>query len=575
MGCTGSITDPELSDPAGSAADGSSQVGGSPQAGGTNSPLAEIPASCDPQVTPSPTPLRRLGRIEYQNALRLLLAPAGLQAELDAIDAELAQLPFDGENEHRFTGMDRRVTQRHVDAFYGVANALALRLSSDPTRLRALAGACAGEASLPSSCVSSFIKDFGERVFRRPLTAKEQARYAELAGSGQASGETFRKLVFSFLLAPEFLYHLEIGGLRSKEATLALTSHQIAARLSFLFWGAPPDEALLRDAESGAFDSDAGYASVVARVVDDPRTRATLASFFGEWLGILGFAGFSDTAAFRAFRGGTAADESLHPAMTDELYQLIDHFIWDSPGTYSDLIRSQLAFTRSPALAELYGIAPWNGSGSPPLLPAKERSGLFTRAALLASGNQFTNPIQRGVFLLKQVLCKEISPPSNLPAEALALPEPDPARSTRQRFEAKTSPNECAGCHSVINPLGFAFEAYDALGRYRTQERIFADGGQMLAEVPVSSGADLRLDERVISVSGPVELSQVLADSREAKECLVRQVFRFSYRRHESQADACSLTALLDPVLAGGSLRETLRGIATLPAFRTRVLEAP
>lgn len=537
--------------------------------------LPQIPSDCDPTVAGSPTPLRRLARVEYENALRQLLAPAGLESELVAIESVLAQLPPDGEDGEVFTQMDQRVTQRHLDAYYEVADALATRLSADSTRLRALAGGCAAEPTPTSNCVGDFISRFGRRVMRRPLTPEERSRYASLSMPGQAGHQIFRDLVFAFLLSPEFLYRLETEGQEKERQRLALTPHEIAARLSFLFWRAPPDDPLLEAADSGALDTEAGYAESVDRVFGDPRTRDTIAAFFGEWLGLVGFAGFVDTPAFHAFRGKTPVNEALHDAMTTEVYGLINHHTWESDGTYSDLLQSPVVVTRSTELAALYGIPPWNGTGKAPSLPTTQRSGLLTRAALLVEGNQLTNPIQRGAFLLRRVLCREISPPANLPAEALALPPPDPTRSTRQRFEAKTSPGECMGCHATINPLGFALEAYDALGRYQTQERIFGDDGALLAEVPVKLEVELVLDGQRRPVAGPVELSRALAESPEARECFARQYFRFSHRRHESAEDACVLEALSTPSVTGEPMRDTLRRVARLPSFRMRILEAP
>jgi hypothetical protein len=550
-----------------------SSTGGTGNAAG----VPPVPDDCDPAAQTSATPLRRLGRVEYLNTLRDLLEPAGLEAEVTAIASQTDQVPADGENAHLFSAMDRRLTQRHVDAYYGIADALAKRITEDAASLEALAGACTADAEPTEACVTDFLTSFGARAFRRPLTNAEVSRYLELRTAGKPTTEVFFGVLFTLLLSPDMLYHLEIQGTPTTAApeVLALTGHERASRLSYLFWRSMPDAELITAAEAGDLDSDAGYQDAVERVFTDPRTRATIATFWGEWLGLSGFAGFIDSQQFEAFSEGVNANDALATAMSEETHALIDHFTWDTAGSYRDVLTSRLFLSESTELADLYGIAPWDGSGTPPSLPAAERSGLLTRAAMLVEGNAVTNPIKRGAFILKQMLCEEIDPPSDLPAEALALPPADPTLSTRARFETKTSPAECRGCHSVINPLGFSLEVYDALGRYRTQERVFADDGELLSTMDVDPAVEVSIGDVVTPVATPVEFSEAFAASRAAYQCLARQYFRFSLRRDETAADACTVGAIRDQALDGGSLAATLRSVALIQSFRERVMEVP
>jgi hypothetical protein len=551
---------------------GASGNGGSGNAGG----VPPVPDDCDPAARTSATPLRRLGRAEYLNTLRDLLEPSGLSLELDAVASRTEQVPPDGENEHLFSGMDRRLTQRHVDAYYGVADALAGRLTEDAGSLESLAGACTGDAEPTEACVSDFLTSFGARAFRRPLTDAEISRYLELRTAGTPTAEVFRGLLFTLLLAPDVLYHLEIQGEPTAAApdVLALTGHEKASRLSYLFWRSMPDEQLFAAAAAGELDGDQGYQAAVERVFTDPRTRQTIATFWGEWLGLTGFAGFIDSAQFEAFADGVNANDALASAMTEETHALIEHFTWETTGSYRDVLTSRLFLSESSELAELYGIDAWNGSGTPPSLPAAERSGLLTRAAMLVEGNAVTNPIKRGAFILKQMLCEEIDPPSDLPAEALALPMADPTLSTRERFEIKTSPSECRGCHAVINPLGFSLEVYDALGRFRTEENVYADDGELLSTMAVDPSVQVSLGDVVTPVSTPVEFSEAIAASEAAYQCLARQYFRFALRRDETPADACTVGAIRDQSRGQGSLSATLRSVALIRSFRERVMEA-
>ena len=563
----------------GSAGTGAGASGGNGAQAGTGagsggSAGTDPVGTCDPSALPSVTPLRRLPALAYTQSLRDLLAPSGLESQVDAIESSLAQLPLDGENEQLFSRMDARLTQRHVDAYYTVADALAKRLTADETTLVALAGDCAAENEPSSECVGSFLDGFGARAFRRPLEASERARYLELVEPGLTSGEVFFGVLFSLFMAPDFLYQLEIRGepVASDETHLSLSAFEIASRLSFTFWGTLPDQTLFEAAESSALATDAGYEEAIEHVFADPRTAENLHRFWGEWLGMEGFSGFIDSAAFEAFAEGVNADDELVTAIIDETYGFVDHLTWESDGSYADVLTNRSFFSESQELAALYGVNAWDGSGTAPLLPADERSGLLTRAALLVEGNELTNPIKRGAFILKHMLCEEISPPSNLPPEALALPPADPTQSTRERFTAKTSPAECQGCHSVINPLGFGLEVYDALGRYRTEERVFADDGELLSVVPVAPEVDVVIDGEVISVTTPAEFSEALAAGTATHTCFARQYLRFARAREAASGDACTLDGLATLSQGGGSLREVFKSIALEPAFRQRVI---
>ncbi len=558
----------------GTGASGGSGAGAGAGGGSSGSAGTDPVGACDPTALPSVSPLRRLPAVAYTRGLRDLLAPSGLESAVDAIESSLAQLPLDGQNDQLFSRMDARLTQRHVDAYYTVADALAKRLTGDETNLVALAGDCAAASEADAACVSAFLEDFGMRAFRRPLETGEHARYLELVEPGLSSSEVFFGVLFSVFMSPAFLYQLELEGepVANDEAHLSLDAYELASRLSFTFWGTMPDQTLFEAAESGALATDAGYEEAIEHVFDDPRAAANFHRFWGEWLGMEGFSGFIDSAAFEAFSEGVDADDALLSAMQDETYDFIDHLTWDSDGSYADVLTDRSFFSESAELAALYGVDAWNGSGTAPLLPAGERSGLLTRAALLVEGNELTNPIKRGAFILKHLLCEDIAPPTNLPPDALALPPADPTQSTRDRFTAKTSPAECQGCHAVINPLGFGLEVYDALGRYRTEERVFADDGELLSVVPVVPEVEVLLDDMPLQVTTPAEFSEVLAAGSATYACFARQYFRFARAREAASGDACTLDALAQRSQGGGSLREVFKSIALEPAFRQRVI---
>jgi hypothetical protein len=167
-------------------------------------------------------------------------------------------------------------------------------------------------------------------------------------------------------------------------------------------------------------------------------------------------------------------------------------------------------------------------------------------------------------------LCEPIEPPAELPPGALSLPEFDPKASTRIRYERKVEAEQCRGCHGLFSPYGYALEAFDALGRYRSEERLLDDAGEYRGKTPILAKVVARVDSgKSVGLDGPVALSGALAESRMASECFARQYFRFTFRREETAADGCAVSALVHTLEATG-LSGVYRDVAFTHAFRHR-----
>jgi hypothetical protein len=248
-------------------------------------------------------------------------------------------------------------------------------------------------------------------------------------------------------------------------------------------------------------------------------------------------------------------------------------------GTYTDLLTTNLNFAESPELAALYGAEPWDGVSAPQPFPQETRSGLLTRAAMLISSNHETNPFKRGAFVRRRLTCVPVSPPANLPADALTPPPFDPTASTRERFAQKVTPLECAGCHKSFTPFGYALEAYDGLGRYRTDERIIDEDGGEIRTVPVDTSVEIEIiPGQPELVNDAVEMSAALAANWLADECFARQYFRYTFRRRESVGDECILGGILQNLRETydgepGSLKHAMLEVALQDAFKNRIVE--
>jgi hypothetical protein len=543
--------------------------------GGGPGQLADGSFTCLPGAGPSASPLRRLSALQYQNTLRDLFA-ATLDVPSLAAE-ELKRLPLD---DAPFKIMDGRLSDQHVRAYYRVADKLAATVVADDATLQAIAGACALDAAPAATCVDAFLNDFGTRALRRPLSSEERNTYTALNDGSRDTRELFRALLFLLLQSGPFVYHLQLEGepVAGDDNFYRLAAYELASRLSYHFWQSMPDAELFAAAADGSLLNEQTYAAQVERLFADQRTRAAVDLFYGEWWHIGWLNAFPDTPALRTLAAGSTLFEAGADhlqAMTQELRDLTEYFTFTTPGTYEDLLLTDLSFTRSPHLAALYGVQPWDGSSAYPRLPAGERSGILTRGAFLVNDNHTTHPIHRGVIVRRRILCDDIPQPdpASLPEGALVAPPVTPDMTTRQRFENKTAPAQCTACHSQFNPIGYVLERYDALGRFRTEERIIDEAsGQVLATLPIDASATPRLDptdERTID-SGPALSEMVAAASNKTEPCFARQYFRFTYARQESEADGCALEGVRSALGGTGSLGAALRAIALEPSFRSR-----
>jgi len=530
---------------------------------------------CDPATGPSVSPLRRLSVLQYQNTLRDLFGPTLDVATVAS--AEIARIPVD---DALFTIMDTRLSDQHVRAYYRIADKIAAAATTADATLTAVAGKCALDAKPTATCVDAFLSDFGARALRRPLTAEEKTAYVALNDGTRSTRELFRGLLFVLLQAPAFAYHVELDGdaVAADDNDYKLDAFGLASRLSYHFWQSMPDKDLFTAAANGSLLTEEGYTAQVTRMFSDSRTRDAVNVFYKEWWHIGWLNEFPKTPGLQTLAQGTTvfqAGADHLQAMTDEIRALTEHFTFSTPGTYKDLFVTDLSFTRSSHLASLYGVQAWDGASALPHMPNGQRAGLLTRGSFLVNDNYETHPIHRGVTIKRRILCQDISPPdpSALPQGALIPPPISPDTTTRQRYENKTSPALCNGCHGSFNTMGFVLEQYDALGRYRTQEQVIDEAsGKVLATLPVDSSASPKInpdDSRTIS-TGP-ELSDMVAGATSDTEpCFARQYFRFTYGRSEDSNDSCALESVRGALTGSGNLANALRAIALEAGFRTR-----
>lgn len=530
----------------------------------------------------SALPLPRLTRDEYLATLGDLVRDAMGDEASDILRAlaPLAEaLPADqlvsppSEKHGGFARLDQSQQQQYADVPFQVAVRLGEEATKTPARLERLVGACAS-SGVDRACFEAFVRRFGALALRRPLEDDDAAFYVGDAPERDVPADVVAKTVTALLSAPRFLYHVESGDAPAGgDDIFALDAWELASRLSYHLWGTMPDARLRAAAESGALLDPAGYEAEVERLFADARAATTLAGFFTQWFWPLielpALDSRNDDPVFRAFAGANTPSAELRGRMVQEVVDAAT-FIAQSGGSIRDLLTNRQSFARDPELAAIYGVAPWTGAGSPPDLGA-ERAGLLTRAAFLSTGSANTRPIMKGVFIRTTLLCSPIPPP---PQDGMAVAiNLSPTLSTRQVVEELTEKEpRCAGCHqALINPLGFASENFDALGRLRTTQTLFDDAGDVVGHAPIDTRTVPRIGGDPSESSGIGELTERLADSGLVEACFAERSFRYAFRRlATTTGDRALVDVLAKAAGEGASIADVIKASALRPEFKRR-----
>jgi len=408
----------------------------------------------------------------------------------------------------------------------------------------------AGEA-----CISDFITRFGLRAWRRPITTIEQTDLLSVYRSGADSTTGVRLLLEAFLVSPSFLYRVEVGVPVAGKTYRALTSWEIASRLSYFLTGTMPDDQLLAAAQADRLTTPDGIVSETKRILATPAARARVAEFFAGWLDLRGVDRLQ-----RDVQQYPKWDSRLPALLANETKTFATSVVFDGAGDLVTLLTAPFTYG-DPSLATYYGgtVSSMQNGVARIALPPSQRAGLLTQAAFLAAHSKeiATDPVSRGKFLRERIFCQGLPPP---PADVIiAAPEITPGTTTRERFKQHESEALCASCHKLIDPMGLAFENFDAIGQWRDQEQ-----GQ-----PIDASGELTNTDVTGAFVGVVPMTAKLAQSQQVATCFVRQWFRFAFGRAESDSDDPRIGTIASGFeTAKGKVQELMIGLTTTPDFR-------
>jgi hypothetical protein len=517
---------------------GSATGGGG--SGGDGGPVAVVPR------------IARLTHFQWRNAVQALL-------RLDSPPTQAESFPPDA-----FVGFDTNATHLRVSStlrgdYETAAEAVARQVASDPNAIARLMPQNAPVEATERA--RAFIESFGLRAHRRPLTATEAAQYLvlfqkgpELVADLDAFAAGVMLVIQAALQSPHFLYRTELSQ-ENVNGRLPLSNYEVAAKLALAVTGSGPDDSLLDAAASGSL-AQAEIETHAARLLETPQAKATALHLHTQALAISRYSLIlRESTNYPEFSAGT-------PAALRQSAELFLGSIYDGNLGVKALLTSPVAFVND-NLARIYGLPGTFGADFAQVdLTAQGRSGLLTQLGFLAlfAGEFQPDPIHRGVFINEHVLCVEVGVPEpNIPP----LPEPGPTETNRQRIDAVTGVGTCGeGCHAaVINPLGFAFENYDSLGRYRATDN----------NIPVNAAGVYPLDGADVSFSNALELIQLLASSETANRCYASHWLSYLHGRNVDGRDA----AVLDDLAARSKVQEIsakdlIRSLVQVESFVSR-----
>ena len=366
---------------------------------------------------------------------------------------------------------------------------------------------CTPEEGTVTQCAATFIEEFGLRAFRRPVSADELQVYLGLwADIAEDDGffEGLRWVVSGMLQSPHFLYRSELG-VADEDGNYALTDWEIATELSYLLWDTMPDDELFVAAAAGTLNTPEQIQAQVDRMSADERSLDTTADFVNIWLRL----NLLQTVS------RTGLDAELESAMAEQTYETVRELA-RLESSLADLMTGTTTWVPD-VLAAHYGATEsgWVEQDGEMYGGLLTQAGVLTVYAL-ADGS---SPVHRGVMVRERMLCEELPPPP--PNLDTSPPAADAEGTTREKYEVHSSLPECASCHSLIDPIGFGFEHFDHLGRWRDEE---------VGEPVDASGA---VDE--VEFHGVQDLANVLMDDARFRSCYVQ-----SWRRWKTGSDSCA-----------------------------------
>ncbi len=490
---------------------------------------------------PGPFVIRRLTKVEYGNTLR----------DLYGVDSSIAD---DLPEEVFGQGYLNSLSPLQSELFLGIANKVLNRILAredvvSTMMQKRLFGEIPPNAADLREAARQIARSLARDAYRRPPSEAELDILVQVFDLGRDNELDYPAalglMLKAILVSPQFLFITPAGEADWEERIVPLDDYQLASRLSYLLWLAPPDVELSALADQGMLHEREILRAQVRRLLMDPRSRALFDGFGAQWLGLSKL----ESQTF---------DPDLFPQMTPEMRsammeeaRLFFGSIVRENRSVVRFIDSDYTFLNGP-LAKLYGLE--KSVKGPEMRKVKltdpNRGGILGMPGTLATTSlpNRTSPVRRGLWVLEQVLGEQLPPP---PADVPKLEEQDrksvEGLTLRQRTELHQTDPVCANCHKVLDPIGFGLENFDAIGRWREQDNA---GGSIDAAGELSGGE---------AFTNPKELKQLIAksDAKLARN-LTERLMAYALCRQLEGYDEIVLDHLMEKIAKDNYRMQTL-----------------
>ena len=502
--------------------------------------------------------IRRLNKEEYRNTLHDLLG-----APLDIANA----LPEEVFGAGYLNSFSPLLMEQYMSIANNVLSRVLAPEGEPPNPLeKKLFGEQPSRGADPKEAARKVAHTLARSAYRRPASEAEVdvlLGVFDLANkNGRSYASSLRLMLKAILVSPQFLFITPEGDTPTDTDIVPLDDYQLASRISYLLWSSPPDQQLAALADNGTLHEPQILKTQVARLLNDPRSRALFDGFGAQWLGI-------DKLASKPFDSAKFPEmnDTLRAAMAEEARLFFESIVKDNLNvvTFIDADYTYLNET----LAHIYGLGKEITGTQMRKIHLKDanRGGILGMPGVLANTSfpNRTSPVNRGVWVLEQVLGEHVPPaPPNVPALEKQNKTDIANLTLRQRTELHRANATCANCHKILDPIGFGLENFDAIGRWRNQD----DSGGAIDAVGQLPG-----DKKF---SSPRELKSILA-TRNEDLCrnLTEKLLAYALGRQLEGYDEIVVDQLTDAIKKDGYRMQTLitQVVLSYPFTHRRIQE--
>jgi mono/diheme cytochrome c family protein len=477
---------------------------------------------CNGRKDPGRVTLRRLNRAEYNNSIRDLV---GIDFQ-PANDFPQDDVGYGFDNIGDVLSLPPLLMEKYVAAAEKIVEKA---LASPEARKRLFVATTQNEES-----ARQILERFAGRAYRRPVTGEELRRLLRFVAMAEKERDGFETgvglAVQAILVSPHFLFRVEIDPRpNDPQAIHPISPFELASRLSYFLWSSMPDDELFELARKKTLQSPDVLEAQVRRMLTDPRSRALVDNFAGQWLQLRSLKDFKpDPDLFPNF------DEKLRAAMLKET-ELFFGSILREDRSILDFLDADYTFVNG-RLAKHYGLPGVQGERFRRVsLTATPRGGILTQAAVLAvtSNPTRTSPVKRGKWILDNILGTPPPPPPPGVGELKDDKKAELSGTLRQRMEQHRANPNCASCHQRMDPLGFGFENFDAIGAWRSRE-----GKHVIDSSGTLPGGQ--------TFKGPSELRAILKQRQDTfARCLSEKLLTYALGRGVERPDRCALDEIV------------------------------